>query len=779
MTANSIVFIISILMTIFITLNSLRKVTGIKSSFFDKYDDILDKSAVVMTVIVFVLGIIDVLSAEFLGLNGYYILLAIYMSASLFLVSSVENARKRKKNAGIMSFILKSFTAVMLLEIFVFNFGSYHMIFGNYPQKIISADEATVKREKTSTNDTTYTFENIDVPVGTVMVDADIEGTNSLFMFKIGAADETSEPVREDAGSIWAVPGHQQTYIAAMNLSGDVSKLTVKTFLPNEQSATVNSIIINRPISVQFSVLRFIVLMGSLLFIYAALKAVKPVSENMSFLRNFVNAAVIIAMCAMTFMLITSSYVESGFSELFTLESGDQLTQDIVDAFESGHTYMTFEPDERILSMENPYDSNKRGELGLQMNIDYAWDHLLYNGKYYSYYGIAPVLLLFMPYHLITGYYFPTVIAVYLFAMVGIFFLSRIYIAFIERWFKDIPQGMAAVGIIIMLASCGIWFSVARPEFYEAAISAGFACICSGMYFLITSNILSEGKISLKRLVLSTVLLSLGVLSRPTTAVYCMCAVIFIIMGFKKAKEQFGGRNLKYLCSAFIPFIAIGSVQVIYNYVRFGSPLDFGIQYSLTINDFTKSQYHTQFVAVTIFNFIFNVPAFVPSFPFVSSDFQLLGTNGFYYKDASTVNAVSMGLIYRALPVFSYLFAEKAYKLSDSKNKKKAAAVISVFSIIAPFCILFSIWESGYAVRYTADFSWEVLIGAYAILFTLIIKCKNQAVKDILCKAFVFSMFFSFVVDFAQVYSFMLAKGTSENYKDIYYLLAKTFEFWN
>ena len=138
-----------------------------------------------------------------------------------------------------------------------------------------------------------------------------------------------------------------------------------------------------------------------------------------------------------------------------------------------------------------------------------------------------------------------------------------------------------------------------------------------------------------------------------------------------------------------------------------------------------------------------------------------------------------MGLIYRALPVFSYLFAAKAYRLSDSKNKKKAAAVISVFSIIAPFCILFSIWESGYAVRYTADFSWEVLIGAYAILFTLIIKCKNQAVKDILCKVFVFSMFFSFVVDFAQVYSFMLAKGTSENYKDIYYLLAKTFEFWN
>lgn len=37
---------------------------------------------------------------------------------------------------------------------------------------------------------------------------------------------------------------------------------------------------------------------------------------------------------------------------------------------------------------------------------------------------------------------------------------------------------------------------------------------------------------------------------------------------------------------------------MIYNYARFGSVFDFGIQYSLTINDFTAAQYHTHFVLI-------------------------------------------------------------------------------------------------------------------------------------------------------------------------------------
>lgn len=66
----------------------------------------------------------------------------------------------------------------------------------------------------------------------------------------------------------------------------------------------------------------------------------------------------------------------------------------------NGHLYLEYEDvDPRLSEMENPYDPQARKELG----IYYHWDHAFYNGKYYMYFGIVPVFLLFLPYQLLTG----------------------------------------------------------------------------------------------------------------------------------------------------------------------------------------------------------------------------------------------------------------------------------------------------------------------------------------------------------------------------------------
>ena len=60
----------------------------------------------------------------------------------------------------------------------------------------------------------------------------------------------------------------------------------------------------------------------------------------------------------------------------------------------NGHLYLEYEDvDPRLSEMENPYDPQARKELG----IYYHWDHAFYNGKYYMYFGIVPVFLLFLP----------------------------------------------------------------------------------------------------------------------------------------------------------------------------------------------------------------------------------------------------------------------------------------------------------------------------------------------------------------------------------------------
>ena len=90
------------------------------------------------------------------------------------------------------------------------------------------------------------------------------------------------------------------------------------------------------------------------------------------------------------------------------------MTQELVDAFENKQVHLLEEPSAELNALENPYDKNARDSSDAYV----LWDHVYYNHHYYSYYGIAPVVLLFLPYHLITGYYFSSTVAVLLFSCI-------------------------------------------------------------------------------------------------------------------------------------------------------------------------------------------------------------------------------------------------------------------------------------------------------------------------------------------------------------------------
>ena len=65
---------------------------------------------------------------------------------------------------------------------------------------------------------------------------------------------------------------------------------------------------------------------------------------------------------------------------------------------------------------------------------------------------------------------------------------------------------------------------------------------------------------------------------------------------FISAEKTDKKRRIKYALCGALPLAILGICQMAYNYARFGSPLDFGIQYSLTINDFTHSEFHLNFM---------------------------------------------------------------------------------------------------------------------------------------------------------------------------------------
>ena len=122
--------------------------------------------------------------------------------------------------------------------------------------------------------------------------------------------------------------------------------------------------------------------------------------------------------------------------------------------------------------------------------------------------------MLFLPYHLITGYYFSSTVAVLLFSWIGMAGLSMVFFVFLKKWFPKLPTGIALTCLLLLQIISGIWFSVGIPNFYEAAISAGFACLTWGTFFLIRSNVIGSGKISFWRTAVASFLADVSRLLR-------------------------------------------------------------------------------------------------------------------------------------------------------------------------------------------------------------------------------------------------------------------------
>lgn len=678
--------------------------------------------------------------------------------------------RKFLKKLSICIVVL--FVIVTSVNLCVMNFTPINRLLGGYEEQKLDLSRAdganiTYNDDGTITLGEGYAeleFTGIDARVGSIGFDIDFGDSKKGGKVCADFADATSSYYRKNLTRLTI--GKNFDNVMVCNFSGDVSRLRFEISLDDYQSATLKGITLNQSISpmhiAEIVGLWFLVALGLTILIYMI---ANPVGARKKFSENRVGCARVAAFitaAAMVFTVcLTVTNVMKGWSTThysFTSQEGNQISKELVDAFEHHQVNLLEEPSEDLLKLDNPYEYVKRdAEVG---SGNFLWDHCFYNGKYYSYYGIGPVLALFLPYHLITGYYFPSGWATLMFSLIGILFLTKIYLAVIEKKFRDLPTNTVTAGLITLQLSSGIMFSAARPLFYELAIASGFMCVAIGAYLLMTSNILWDGKISYVRLGFASFFLGYAVLCRPTLAVYCIAALFFFAGGLKKALDGLEKRQktrtfFKYAAVALVPLGIIALGQMTYNYLRFDNPLDFGIQYSLTINDFTHAEFHWKYVLINMYAYLFNMPHFTPrKFTYLASSAERFGINGYTFFDDAGKNLVSVGIIYRALPIFAYLFSGKALKRVEKKKRVLPALLIGVTCVLMPLAIIFSSWESGYAVRYNADFSWQMVIGALVVAFTLYKSIKSESTKKLVDLIFTFSTVVCVYVNIAQLIAF-------------------------
>lgn len=251
----------------------------------------------------------------------------------------------------------------------------------------------------------------------------------------------------------------------------------------------------------------------------------------------------------------------------------------LTESFLKGHLYLDEEVDEKLLALENPYDPDLRKQEG----VGFLQDHALYNGKYYVYFGVVPVLLTFLPYRVITGLPLNSYHATQLYTALFILGYFYCFCLFGKKWFKQISIGMYIMLSSALSVMC-VWNAVSTPAMYCTANTAGMALMIWGIALCVKAVWFCKSeKQSVALMTLGTFFGALVFGCRPPVGLGNALILLLLWYYIRNHKEQ--KLIILKILLFLIPYAVVGSLLMWYNYVRFDSFFEFGQTYQLTLID--------------------------------------------------------------------------------------------------------------------------------------------------------------------------------------------------
>lgn len=440
--------------------------------------------------------------------------------------------------------------------------------------------------------------------------------------------------------------------------------------------------------------------------------------------------------CIISFVII--SIIAAIFAlSLFNTSENNKYAH-LVEGFLQGHLYMDYGPNPGLKDLANPYDYAERIAHG----IDDPWDEAYYNGHYYCYFGVVPAVLLFLPYRLITGQAFSTVSASMIFVIFAIAGMFAIIYEIAEKWFKTIPLGMY-IFLSVTLSFVSILYLLRDPRIYGIAILSGVTMEIWSLFFYFRGVYIEEN--FKKEIMFCTLGALFGILAlgcRPPVAFGNLLAIPMLFYFIKKNKKV---KKLPlYFFIVIIPYLVIGALLGLYNYLRFDSPFEFGQTYQLTLAD--QTQYKNFFgrlgVRSQIKGFIYNF--FLISG--VSKDFPYITFNGAFF------NYIILSFI------FLILLKPVRKELSENRILFLVLVMLLIPLIITSLDVIYSPFL---IERYKSDFYFLSSLADAFIIFsaynTIRQNTKKIIFSRIVCVLSIFTLlncFLLFIIPFDYNYTY-------------------------
>jgi len=552
------------------------------------------------------------------------------------------------------------------------------------------------------------TFEQVDVEIANVMLSA---YSDELFVteYTVSTMDEASKHAYRTYvdGRVYT---DREPAFFEIRSAGKVRTLRIQCNSGEKmllQSVTLNAVPVFR-----FSWLRVIAVSFLIAFLYAVWKfrLWKSVYDRHDVShRAAMLCSLLLCLAFMAIGVAGCGLSEIPYENTEHLNAYEQLFVSMLD----GRLNLDVDCDPQLFELlENPYDFSERNLL--MEKFGPFWDRAYYEGNFYCYFGIAPLILFFFPIYFLTGMAPNLNLVTLLICVIGVLSLYGALLKMIRYFRMRVSLVALCVGLPVLVLGSMLPMIALCADMYYVACASGLAFVALTL-FLGFAALCCEHPIGRRLLfAASGIALATTLASRPTVVLYAAVLVPpFLAVLFTRGRKVIA--KLIDALSFVVPLVIFVIPVLLYNLVRFDSLFEFGATYQMTFHDISYNKISFSLLGETLMHYFLQSPQLVGLFPYIRPSHLALDTYGVYFYSAINLGALSFPLSWGG---FASGFVTK-------KQPVKKAVYLLLLAL--PFVVAFAdLCLGGVNIRYMTDILLPLMLLGLLVVAELLTKIGSR-----------------------------------------------------
>lgn len=422
-------------------------------------------------------------------------------------------------------------------------------------------------------------------------------------------------------------------------------------------------------------------------------------------------AAAVIAIFAVTAL--------TADSELGNRTAGAAYYNRLADGFAHGRLSLELAPPAGLAALANPYDPAQsapfRGSAYMPGRVH---DLTYYRGRFYLYFSSIPALVLFLPFHLLTGAYLSHQQACLLFCAAGFLASAALAESIRRRCFPGAGSAAGFLGILCLGLASLPPVILERPDLWEIPVTASYAFWMLCLLFTWISSSRPPRAWAFPLLMGLAAALAIG--CRPNS---CPGVLILLFPLWRALRSGNGRRGAAPAAAALLlPVGAVVGWLLAYNYARFGNPLEFGQTYQLAgeaVAEGAIRHFDPAYFGYNFALYFLDYPGWAGAFPFARELSIPRPPAGYgHVEHPVALLALPFVLCAAAVPM--------GLRSQTEPQRQRLKTVIAALLILAaagigPLCLYFAA-----CVRYQLEFIPELVLLAVVGFFALASSARSR-----------------------------------------------------